>query len=146
MWSEWQFVHFKKRVKTPQDIIPTQLPPGTPSYYVLRGPHPLIKVIKLSWVSYHVVELRSVNEPFSYCLLASGIPSNGLWQTAARKIVRCRTYERYSIGFSEGFQRRKDILTKKESFGIPRAQYWRFFGHHWAGKRERGRDGILEFV
>ncbi len=55
----------------PQDKIPTQLIPHPSPFlehssdFVLRGPNPLpvLKVIKLSCVWYHMVESRSVNGP-----------------------------------------------------------------------------------
>ncbi len=49
---------------TPSDKIPTQLPLCNSSpEFVLSGPNPLLKVIKLSCIRYHMVESRSLNGP-----------------------------------------------------------------------------------
>ncbi len=88
-----------KCVRTPQDKISIQQPPILPtlfqeslSWFCLynRSPTPILKVVKLSFVWYHMVESRSANRPLPVhqrAAVVDGDPLDPVIQPCLRQIL-----------------------------------------------------------
>ncbi len=73
LWSLFNNGLGPLKTKSPPITSPTlPLPKIPPPDFVLRGPNPLLKVIKLSCVWHHMVSSSSVNEPLVYNRYFSG--------------------------------------------------------------------------